>query len=97
MVKLACPPSLRSGVSRRVDAHDITSKATKKFNKNCIASVAKLVDAHDSKSCDRKVMRVRFSPEAQSQKNRCIVTVLFILTWINIFYFSNSSIFFFIS
>ncbi len=31
-----------------------------------MASVAELVDAHDSKSCDRKVMGVQVSPEALS-------------------------------
>jgi hypothetical protein len=29
------------------------------------ADVAELVDAHDSKSCSRKGVRVRFSPSAQ--------------------------------
>jgi hypothetical protein len=36
-----------------------------RFNLKSLARVAELVDAKDSKSFDRKVMRVRFSPRAQ--------------------------------
>lgn len=34
------------------------------------ASVAELVDAHDSKSCGSNSMRVRFSPEAQVNRTK---------------------------